>query len=97
MAGGNGPANGGRVTTAQFYKAQLETNKEIADMALRQSEERSQMEIRILEKLDGLPTQVETNKDEIDKLRKNSNIKDWTIGIGAAIGTAISIAIGWNK
>ena len=90
MAGGNGPANGGRVTTAQFYEAQLDTNKEIADMDLRQSEERAAMEIRILEKIDGLPTQVQTNKDEIKTLRSQSR---WTdAGLGALM-LAVNVAL----
>ena len=40
---------------------------------------------------------IKTNEREIETLRKNSNIKDWVIGIGAAIGTAVSIGIGANK
>ena len=72
MAGGNSPNN--RITTAQFYKAQLETNKAIAASALLQSEERAAMELRLVEKIGGVPTQVQTNKEEIDRLRKRFTI-----------------------
>ena len=59
-----------RVTTREFYEAQLETNSKIDALALAQSEERAAMERRLTEKIGGVPTQVGTNKDEIDKLRK---------------------------
>ena len=94
--GGNGPNNGGRVTTAQFYQAQLATNTKIDALALSQSEERAAMEIRLLEKLDGVPLQIQTNKDEIEKIRKKSNY--WNAGntLGILIAGALS-AIGINK
>ena len=53
-----------RVTTQQFYEAQLETNKTIAEM-----------ERRIMAELKGVPTQVGTNKEEIDKLRKENTTR----------------------
>ncbi len=99
--GGNGPNN--RVTTQQFHQVQLETNREIAAtntkidaLALTQSEERAAMEIRLLEKLDGVPLQIQTNKDEIEKIRKKSNY--WNAGntLGILIAGALS-AIGINK
>ncbi len=92
--GGNGPNNSSRVTTQQFYQAQLETNKEIADMALLQSEERAAMEIRLLEKLEGIPTRVEDNTKEIDTLRKSSNTKDWGILLTSVVGNIIAAVIG---
>ena len=92
--GGNEPNNSSRVTTQQFYQAQLETNKEIADMALLQSEERAAMELRLMEKIGGVPTQVQTNKDEITRLRNSSNIKDIAVAIGAAIGSGLAAVIG---
>ena len=94
MAGGNGPNNSGRVTTAQFYEALLETNDRIAASDKLQSDERAAMEIRLLEKFDGLPTQVGTNTKEIDALRKYSNIKDIALAIGAAIGSGLAAVIG---
>ena len=97
MAGGNGPNNGGRVTTAQFYEALLDTNDRIAASDKIQSEERAAMEIRLLEKLDGLPNQVETNKDEITRLRNSSNAKDWGLLLISVVGNAIAAAIGINK
>lgn len=93
--GGNGPNNEGRVTTREFFNAQLDTNKEIAAMALKQSEERAAMEIRILEKLDGLPTQVQDNKDEIKTLRTQSR---WTdVGLGALMLVVNVIADTWRS
>ena len=53
-----------RVTTQQFYEAQLETNKTIAEM-----------ERRIMTELKGVPTQVGTNKEEINKLRKENTTR----------------------
>ena len=97
MAGGNGPNNSGRVTTAQFYEALLDTNDRIAASDKIQSEERAAMEIRLLEKLDGLPNQVETNKDEITRLRNSSNAKDWGLLLISVVGNAIAAAIGINK
>ena len=101
--GGNGPNNSSRVTTQQFHQSQLETIREIAAtntkidaLALSQSEERAAMEIRLLEKLDGVPLQIQTNKDEIEKIRKKSNY--WNAGntLGLIIAGALS-AIGINK
>jgi hypothetical protein len=63
-----------RVTTQQFYEAQLETNKTIAEM-----------ERRIMAELKGVPTQVDTNKEEIDRLRKRSNIWDGVNSLGILI------------
>ena len=97
MAGGNGPNNEGRVTTREFFNAQLETNAKIDAMALEQSEERAAMELRLTEKISGVPTQqVQTNKDEIDKLRKKSNYWDAGNTVGLIIAGALS-AIGINK
>ena len=94
--GGNEPNNSGRVTTQQFYQAQMETNSKIDALALVQSEERAAMEIRLLEKLDGVPLQIQTNKEEIDKIRKKSNY--WNAGntLGLIIASTLS-AIGINK
>ncbi len=95
MTGGNGPNNEGRVTTREFHNAQLDTNKEIAAMALKQSEERAAMELRILEKLDGLPTQVQDNKDEIKTLRTQSR---WTdVGLGTLMLVVNVIADTWRS
>ena len=72
-----------RITTKQFYEALLDQNKQ-----------RSEMERRIMKELKGVPTQVATNKGEIDRLRLNSNVKDVAIAVGAAIGTAVAAVIG---
>ena len=81
-------------TTQQFHEAQLETNREIAALALTQSEERAAMEIRLLEKLDGIPTQVQTNKDEIRQLRRRSDIIDTVEGL---FGVAVAIFLGTRE
>ena len=70
-----------RVSTQQFYEAQLETNKTIAEM-----------ERRIMAELKGVPTQVETNKDEIDKLRKRSNVIDTIEGLAAGLAIYLGIS-----
>ena len=70
-----------RVTTQQFYEAQLETNKTIAEM-----------ERRIMAELKGVPTQVDTNKEEIDRLRKRSNIWDAGNSLGVLV-TAVWAAL----
>jgi hypothetical protein len=80
MAGG---APNNRVSTQQFYEALLKQNESMADM-----------ERRIMAELKGVPTQVETNKEEIKILRKQSNVKDIAIAVGAAIGTAAAALIG---
>ena len=70
-----------KVTTQQFYEAQLETNKTIAEM-----------ERRIMAELKGVPTQVDTNKEEIDRLRKRSNIWDAGNSLGVLV-TAVWAAL----
>ena len=87
MAGGNSPNNSGRVTTREFHNAQLDTNDRIAASDKRQSEERAAMELRLVEKIGGVPIQVQTNKEEIDRLRKRFNIVASIEGLvaGAAV------------
>ena len=89
MAGGNGPNN--RITTAQFYEAQLETNKAIAASALTQSNERAAMELRLVEKIGGVPTQVQTNKDEIAILRRRFNIVASIEGLVAGVAVILGL------
>ena len=93
MAGGI-PNNSGRVTTQEFYQAQLDTNDRIAASDKRQSEQRAAMELRLNEKLDGVPTQIATNKEEIEKLRHKSNVNDLAVGIAAVISSAVAAVIG---
>ena len=92
--GGNGPNNSGRVTTAQFYEALLDTNDRIAASNKLQSDERAAMELRLMEKIGGVPTQVQTNKDEITRLRNSSNAKDWGLLLISVVGNAIAAVIG---
>ena len=89
-----GETSNNRVTTQQFYEAQLETNKTIAALALMQSEERAAMELRLTEKIDGVPTQVGTNKEEIDRLRKWSNIWDAGNSLGILVAGVIAFLKG---
>ena len=88
--GGNGPNNGSRVTTAQFYEALLDTNDRIAASDKLQSDERAAMELRLNEKIGGVPTQVQTNKDEIAILRKRFNI----VAILEGFATGVAIFLG---
>jgi len=82
MTGGT-PNN--RVSTAQFYEALLKQNGRMDDM-----------ERRIMAELKGVPNQVETNKEEIDRLRKRSNYWDAGNTLGLLIAGVLS-AIGINK
>jgi hypothetical protein len=91
MAGG---APNNRVTTQTFFEAQLKTNQAISELKDSQNERMDDMERRIMAELKGVPTQVETNKEEIKILRKQSNVKDIAIAVGAAIGTAAAALIG---
>jgi hypothetical protein len=92
MTGGNGPNN--RVTTAEFYQAQLETNEAIAALALSQSKERAAMELRLVEKIGGVPTQVQTNKDEIAILRRRFNIVASIEGLVAGVAIYLGVRNG---
>ena len=83
-----------RVTTQQFYEAQLETNKKIAALDKSQSNERTEMERRIMDELKGVPTQVNTNKDEIDKLRKRSNLWDGVNSLGVFVTGLVTLLKG---
>ena len=90
MADPGGQPNNNRVTTRDLYEA-LE----------KQNTERHDMERRILHKIDELcvsvgrqDERIKHNADEIDKLRERSTVTDIAIGIGAAIGTAVSAIIG---
>ena len=94
MAGGNGPNNSGRVTTAQFYEALLDNKDEMKAAEARQNEARIEMERRIMDELKGVPTQVETNKDEITRLRNSSNAKDWGLLLTSVVGNVIAAVIG---
>ena len=94
MSGGT-PNNSGRVTTQEFYQVQLDTNDKIAASDKRQSDERAAMELRLVEKISGVPVeQVKTNKEEIAILRKKSNINDWAVLITGLVSSAIATVIG---
>ena len=86
--------NGGRVTTQQFYQALLDTNAKIAASDKKQSEERAEMEVRLMNKWSGVPTQVQNNKEEIATLRRRSDIVDTIEGL---IGIAVAIFFGTRK
>lgn len=79
-------AGNGRVTTSQFYRLQIE-------MIQKQDE----MERRIMGKLEDLPAvcrQVETNKEEIEKLRSKSNLFDVINGFIAVIAATLAAILG---
>ena len=92
--GGNGPNNSSRVTTQQFYEALLDNKDEMKLAEDRQNEARIEMERRIMDELKGVPNQVETNKDEITRLRNSSNAKDWGLLLTSVVGNAIAAVIG---
>ena len=69
-----------RITTKQFYEALLDQN-----------EQRSEMERRIMAELKGVPTQVETNKGEIDRLRKRFTIVASIEGIVASAAVILGL------
>ena len=71
-----------RITTREFYVQLVETNERM-----------DVMERRIMEKLDSL-SQIQTNKDEIDKLRGRSNWLDVANGFFAALFATIAAVIG---
>ena len=93
MPGGDENSNGGRVTTREFYDAQMKMS---ADMA--------EMERRIIKRLDEindcLPTikrdvavngrQIDTNKQEIDNIRRKSDAWNTGNSIGIIIATVLS-------
>ena len=75
-----------RVTTREFYEAQIETQKQITEM-----------ERRIMEKLEPFSkyfNQVDTNKEEIKNLRSRSNIIDGVNAVIAIVAATIAAAIG---
>ena len=65
-----------KVSTEKFYEALLKQNELMAEMERRQNTERKAMELRVMDELKGVPTQVKTNKDEIGKLRIKSYMGD---------------------
>lgn len=90
MAADNGGSNsGGRVTTKQFYEALLDQNRQ-----------RSEMEKRLLEKLQPLEyvcKKVEDNKQNIHEI--NNDIKslerryNWWSGLNSLLGAAIGAVL----
>ena len=87
------PANGNRVTTAQLY-----------EMMIEQHEQRHQMELRIIGRIDeimkcfpALQNQVSTNKQEIERLRTKGDRWDTVNTLIAIVGSAISGWIGTRQ
>jgi len=87
------PANGNRVTTTKLY-----------DLLMEQHEQRHQMELRIIGRIDeimkcfpAIQNQVETNKSEIEKLRTRGDRWDTINTLIAIVGSAISGWIGTRQ
>ena len=94
--------NGGRVTTSQFYQAQLDTNREIAKLHVDTKDWIADSERRIVESVTSHVSK------EVDKLTKRQDGQDGRIHdlelsdrkwgglsiIVAAIGSTISAIIG---
>ena len=109
MAGGDEPANGGRVTTQQFYEALLKVKDELRQSEERQSKERDATEARLSDEIAGIkdgikdelaclkdiPALVTVNAKEIDTLRKKSDIWNSLNSLGVMVGTAFSSL--WNN
>jgi hypothetical protein len=79
------PSNGGRTTTAEFYRALLDVKDEI-----------HQMELRLIEKIDCIPDRNELNniKDDVTDLKKRSNTWDGLNSLGIVAGTIIGAVFG---
>ena len=76
----------GRVTIAQFYEQQLQTQEQLAEM-----ERRILSELKPLSML--LP-KVERNEKEIENLRNRSNVIDGVNALLALILATIAAALG---
>jgi len=86
MAGDTETMSNGRVTTRELHKVQLEM-----------IEQMSEMERRILAKLEPIPLtfkQASDNKEEIDRLRSRSNTIDGINAFLAILGATIAGIIG---
>ena len=80
-----------RVTIRELHKVQLDVRDIQADLVKGQAD----MEQRVLDKLEplnSLVNQVETNKDEIEKLRTKSNVADRA---NAALSVFLATLAGW--
>ncbi len=83
------PMPNGRITTQQFYEALLNIQKEM-----------NEMELRILEKLDCIPSHTAniTNlENKVDKLENKSNAWDGINSLGIIAGTIIGSLFGKNN
>lgn len=85
MPDNKGSVNG-RVTTAQHYEAIINVKDELKD-----TERRILAEIKPLV---AMCYQVDTNKNEIDKLRTRSNIIDAINGLFAIVVASVAAAFG---
>ena len=83
---GDDTVSNGRVTTAQFYEQQLQTQEQLAEM-----ERRILSELKPLSML--LP-KVERNEKEIENLRNRSNVIDGVNALLALILATIAAALG---
>jgi len=104
MAGGDEPANGGRVTTQEFYLALLKVKDELRESEERQSEQREATEERLSDEIAGIkdgikdelaclkdiPALVTVNAKEIDNLRNKSDVWNSLNSLGVIIGTTFS-------
>ena len=95
--GAEDEVSNGRVTTREFYAELQEVRKEIEQLREKQIDKLENMERRIMAKLDPLPAlcnQVETNKKEIDTLRRQSNARDIFNGALAVIASSLAAMFG---
>jgi hypothetical protein len=86
-------SNGGRVTTQQFYEALLDIKEDISDM-----------EKRILDKIDCIPVHsnqiidickhIDGLENDIDDIQKKGRVWDGINSVAVIVGTLIGARLG---
>lgn len=82
--------NGGRVSTQDFYKAQMETNKTISNT----NETMNKNHLEVMTALSGLVPVVKEHGKKIEKLE---NRKDRWWDIGNTIGIAFAVVVAYIR
>jgi len=93
MADADNPTNGSRVTTQQFYEALLGIKDEM-----------SEMERRILSKIDDIPDHSNNITDickhidglegDVEDMRKQNRVWDGINSVAVILGTVIGVRLG---
>ncbi len=74
------------ITPREFYKALSELKDELSGKLDRNIKQNTETRVQ----LEGVMTQMKTNKDEIDALRSRSNLLDIILAVFTAIGVTIA-------